>query len=164
LKSSATRPVILVSACLVGCRARYDGTIIATPDERLERWMAAGLVLPFCPETAGGLPVPRPPAEIAGGVGQGVLAGSARIRTCEGSDVTAAFVDGARLALEACRRFELRLAVLKEGSPSCGTTRIYDGHFRHRRVAGQGVTTALLAAHGIGVYNEDSLAALKVPV
>lgn len=160
----AERPVILVSACLVGCRARYDDTIIEAVDERLVRWVAAGLVLPFCPETAGGLTVPRSPAEIAGGAGQTVLTGNARVYTRAGRDVTTAFVDGARLALDACRHFKLHLAVLKDGSPSCGTTRIYDGCFRGCQVAGQGVTAALLATHGVAVYSEDSLATLKVPV
>jgi len=160
----AERPIILVSACLVGCRARYDAKIIKTVDERLERWISAGLVLPFCPETAGGLPVPRPPAEIAGGAGQTVLTGNAKVYNCAGRDVTAAFVAGAQLALEACRYFKLHSAVLKDGSPSCGTTRIYDGRFRGRQVGGQGVTAALLAAHDIDVFNELTLTKLKVPV
>jgi len=164
VKAFARRPVILVSACLVGCRARYDDTHIETVDERLELWAAAGLVLPFCPETAGGLPVPRSPAEISGGTGWTVLTGDAKVYNRAGSDVTAAFVVGAQLALEACRYFRLRAAVLKDGSPSCGTTRIYDGHFRGRLVGGQGVTAALLAAHGIDVFNEDTLARLKLPV
>lgn len=164
MKTLAGRPVILVSACLVGCRARYDGTIITTVDDRLERWSAAGLVLPFCPETAGGLSVPRPPAEIAGGAGQAVWAGNAQVHTCEGTDVTAAFVAGARLASDACRHFKLHSAVLKDGSPSCGTTRIYDGHFRGRQVEGQGVTAALLAVQGLTLYNEGNLAGLKLPV
>ena len=164
MKALAERPVILVSACLVGCRARYDDTIVKTVDERLARWTAAGLALPFCPETAGGLPVPRSPAEIAGGAGQAVWTGHARVHTRTGTDVTAAFVNDARLALDACRHFKLHSAVLKDGSPACGATRIYDGHFRGRQVAGQGVAAALLASHGIAIYNEDNLARLNVPV
>jgi len=164
VKALAKRPAILVSACLVGCRARYDGKKVGITDGRLEHWTAAGLVLPFCPETAGGLPVPRAPAEIAGGAGQALLAGSVRVHTREGNDVTAKFIEGARLALHACRHFNLQSAVLKDGSPSCGITRIYDGQFRGRQVAGQGVTAALLAAHGIALYSEEKLKHLKVPV
>lgn len=161
MSTKSIRPVILVSACLVGCRARYDGTIPEVPDECLARWSAEGLVLPFCPETAGGLPVPRPPAEISGGSGQDVLDGQAGVFTRTGRDVTASFVDGARLALAAVRYFGLRAAVLKEGSPSCGTTRIYDGSFQGRREPGQGVAGALLAAGQVPLFNEHGLDRLE---
>ena len=160
MRTAAVRPFILVSACLVGCRSRYDAAVTAFRDDRLEQWLADGLVLPFCPETAGGLPVPRPPSEIANGAGPEVLAGDAQVLTCTGADVTANFVDGARLALAAVRHLGIGAALFKEGSPSCGTSRIYDGSFRGRRVPGRGVTAALLADHGVTLFNEDNLAHL----
>ncbi len=123
--------------------------------------MERGLVLPFCPETAGGLPIPRPPAEISGGTGGDVLSGDAMVLTRLGEDVTENFVTGARHALAAVELFDIRAAVLKEGSPSCGPTRIYDGSFRDRRVPGQGVAAALLAANKVTVFNEASLAGLE---
>ena len=160
MRKEDVRPVILVSACLVGCRSRYDAAIPAFRDARLKRWWDDGLLLPFCPETAGGLPVPRPPAEISGGTGQAVLAGDARVLTRAGADVTDNFATGARLALAAVRHFGIDVVLLKEGSPSCGKTRIYDGSFRGRTVPGQGVAAALLAHQGVTVFSEDNLAQL----
>ncbi len=161
MKTEVVRPIILVSACLVGCRSRYDAAIPAGLDERLQRWLERGLVLPFCPETAGGLPTPRQPAEISGGTGKEVLAGGGKVLTCTGADVTGNFITGARLALAAARQFEIHAAVLKDGSPSCGTTRIYDGCFRGRAKPGQGVAAALLAAHNISLFDERSLSRLE---
>ncbi len=152
---------MLVSACLVGCRARYDAAIPKGQDERLRHWWESGLVLPFCPETAGGLQTPRPPAEISGGTGQDVLAGHGKVLTCTHADVTQNFITGARLALTAIRHFSIHTAVLKDGSPSCGTTRIYDGCFRGRVVPGQGVAAALLAAHDVALFTESSLTRLE---
>lgn len=160
MNTEAVRPIILVSACLVGCRARYDGAIYEGRDERLQRWWESGLVLPFCPETAGGLPTPRPPAEISGGAGKDVLDGDGKVLTFTRADVTENFITGARLALAAIRQFSIHTAVLKDGSPSCGTTRIYDGCFRGRTVPGQGVTAALLAAHNVALFSERNLSRL----
>jgi len=147
---------ILVSACLMGRRVRYDGGARTSSDERLAAWFREGRLVPFCPEVEGGLPVPRPAAEIEGGAGgEAVLAGQARVLTVGGSDVTAEFLAGARAALAAARAAGARLAVLKDGSPSCGALRIYDGAFAGRRVPGQGVTTALLEHSGIRVFSEE---------
>ncbi|MEV4223872.1 MULTISPECIES: DUF523 domain-containing protein [unclassified Nonomuraea] len=150
---------ILVSACLMGRRVRYDGGAKTSSDERLAAWWREGRLVPFCPEVEGGLAIPRPAAEIEGGAGgAAVLAGTARVLAADGSDVTAEFVAGARAALAAARDAGARLAVLKEGSPSCGALAIYDGTFAGRRVAGQGVTTALLEEHGIRVFTEEQVA------
>ncbi|MFI9589722.1 DUF523 domain-containing protein [Nonomuraea sp. NPDC052265] len=149
---------ILVSACLMGRRVRYDGGAKTSADALLARWREEGRLVVVCPEVTGGLPVPRPAAEIEGGAGgAAVLSGAARVLASDGSDVTAEFVAGARAALEAARSAGIRLAVLKEGSPSCGALSVYDGTFGGRRVPGQGVTTALLEAHGVRVFTEDQL-------
>jgi uncharacterized protein YbbK (DUF523 family) len=149
---------ILISSCLVGEPVRYHGGDAPCPSAILERWKAEGRLVPFCPETAAGLPVPRPPAEIAGGDGAAVLRGTAFVGDSAGGDVTAAFVTGARRALEAAQEAGVRLAVLKDGSPSCGTTYIYDGTFRRQRDAGQGVTAALLSEAGIRTFSEREIA------
>lgn len=150
---------ILVSACLMGRRVRYDGGAKTSADARLAAWRGEGRLVPFCPEVEGGLPTPRPAAEIEGGAGgAAVLAGAARVLAADGSDVTAEFLSGAQAALAVARSFGIRLAVLKEGSPSCGALTVYDGTFRGRRTPGQGVTTALLEANGIRVFTEDQLA------
>ena len=85
---------ILVSACLLGQMVRYDGGTCTVESEILQRWAAEGLVIPFCPEVAGGLQVPRPPAEIRGAGGKAVLDGAGRVVTKAGADVTQAFLGG----------------------------------------------------------------------
>jgi uncharacterized protein YbbK (DUF523 family) len=150
---------ILVSACLMGRRVRYDGGAKTSSDARLAQWRAEGRLVPFCPEVEGGLPTPRPPAEIeAGAGGAAVLEGRARVLTDGGADVTGEFLTGARRALATARTHDIRLAVLKDGSPSCGALTVYDGAFQGRRAAGRGVTTALLERNGIRVFTEDQVA------
>jgi len=145
----------LVSACLLGICTRYDGGCCPVP--RLIQLAARGLAVPICPEMAGGLPVPRPPAEIVGGDGQAVLDGLAQVLTIDGKDVTEAFLSGARQALETAQRLGIRQAVLKDDSPSCGCRRIYDGTFSGRVMSGQGVTAALLQRNGITVLSEEDM-------
>jgi uncharacterized protein YbbK (DUF523 family) len=145
---------VLVSACLLGERVRYNGADAASGSRILEQWLSQGRVVPFCPEVAGGLGVPRPAAEIQGLGGQSVLDGTGHVLTRAGDDVTPAFCRGAALALQAALERGVRLAVLKEGSPSCGSGFIYDGSFSSQRQAGQGVTAALLERHGIQVFSE----------
>ncbi|TYK46328.1 DUF523 domain-containing protein [Actinomadura decatromicini] len=151
---------ILVSSCLVGRRVRYDGAAKPVGGGLFERWRAEGRLVPFCPEVSGGLAVPRPPAEIVGGDGHAVLDGTARVRTEHGDDMTAEFLHGARQALDAARRTGARIALLKEGSPSCGSHRVYDGTFTGTPIPGEGVTTALLEREGIRVFSEDDLNAV----
>lgn len=148
---------VLVSACLLGEKVRYNGADATSGSPILGRWLSEGRVVPFCPEVAGGLGVPRPAAEIQGDGGGAVLAGAARILTATGVDATASFLHGANLAVEQAQTENVRLAVLKDGSPSCGSRSIYDGSFRGERIAGQGVTAALLEAHGIRVFSEAEL-------
>lgn len=116
------RPPVLVSACLLGQGVRYDGRDKRSHHPVLQAWLAQGRVLPLCPEVAGGLPVPRLPAEIeAGAGGAAVRAGVARVYDARGGDVTAAFARGAEAALALVRQHGVRMAVLKAGSPSCGS-------------------------------------------
>ncbi|MEZ6966792.1 DUF523 domain-containing protein [Aeromonas sp. S9(2024)] len=138
---------VLVSACLLGQPVRYDGQSKGIVSDWLAELGAEGRVLAFCPEVAGGLPTPRPPAER-----QGEL-----VVTASGLDVTVEFACGAVLALATCQQQGIRFALLKEGSPSCGSGRIYNGRFEGQSVAGEGMTTALLRRHGIVVFSEDQL-------
>jgi uncharacterized protein YbbK (DUF523 family) len=149
---------VLVSACLLGERVRYNGADARCPSDVLDRWVREGRVVPFCPEVSGGLPVPRPAAEIVSGDGRDVLAAAARVRDAAGRDLTGVFLHGARGALEAARAQGARVAVLKDGSPSCGTATIHDGTFSGRRRSGPGVTAALLAEAGLRVFSERELA------
>ncbi|WP_252273604.1 DUF523 domain-containing protein [Pseudomonas subflava] len=148
---------LLVSRCLLGHRVRYDGGAHG-PYDLLQQWQDEGRLVPLCPEVAGGLPTPRPPAEIPGGQGGGVLEGRLPVLTDAGEDVTAAFVAGAEIALRLVRQHGLRVAVFKARSPSCGNTHNYDGSFSGTLVEGEGVTAALLRRHGVRVFNEGQLA------
>lgn len=147
---------ILVSRCLLGHKVRYDGGA-SGPFDPLTQWQAEGRVVAICPEVSGGLPTPRPPAEIAGGQGVDVWDGRARVLTAEGEDFSGAFVEGARQALALAQRHGIRIAILKANSPSCGNRLIYDGTFSAVKVSGEGVTAALLKRHGVLVFSEQEL-------
>ena len=150
---------ILVSACLMGQRVRYDGAVVPV-HERLVQWKARNLIIPFCPEVEGGLTIPRPPAEIWGGDGALVMLNKARVKCQDGHDVTDSFVRGAFKALEIARANAIRFAVLKDGSPSCGSTRIYDGTFSKKSIGGKGVAAALLEQEGLVVFTENDIDSL----
>lgn len=149
---------VLVSACLLGVRVRHHGGAATCESAVLDRWLADGRVVPLCPEVAGGLPTPRAPAEIEPGArALSVLRGEARVRTSAGDDVTEAFAAGARAAALMAGREGVGIAVLKDGSPSCGSSFTYDGRFSGARVAGVGVTAAALIEAGVQVFSEQQL-------
>jgi len=138
---------ILISACLLGEKVRFDGKSKKINAEILKVWQAENRLVLLCPEVAGGLSVPRAPAEIQGGSVMDIL----------GEDVGQAFSQGAQKALALCQQHDIHVAVLKEGSPSCGVTQINDGTFSHTKIAGQGMTTGLLQKHGVKVFSEHQL-------
>ena len=142
---------IFVSSCLLGERVRYHGGDALIDHPVLRRWHREGRLVPFCPEVTGGLPIPRPAAEIV------TTPTGRRLLTGSGHDVTAAFERGAQAAIEACLAHRIRVAILKDGSPSCGSRSIYDGTFSGTRVAGSGLTAARLAAAGIVVFSEQEI-------
>jgi len=149
---------ILMSACLVGGKVRYNATDARDAWENLgalERWQAEGRIVSFCPELAGGFPVPRPPAEIVGGEGADVVVGRAQVLEVGGTDVTEYFLRGAHQALKEVQRLGIRIAVLKEESPSCGIHRLYRGDFSGNVKSGRGVTAHLLAQNGVYVFSEE---------
>jgi len=145
--------MIVISACLAGIACRYDGNdnLIAKIEELLQKEEAV-LV---CPEVLGGLPTPRPSAEIIGGNGDDVLDGKAKVMDNEGNDVTTAFVHGAYKALKEIQDLNPEYIILKERSPSCGSSTIYTGEFNGKKRDGYGVTTALFRRHGFTVISEE---------
>jgi len=145
---------VLISACLLGLCVRYNAKTLPI-HPHLAALAAQGRAIPYCPEVAGGLPTPRPPAECPTG-GEAVLAGIGQVINDEGQDLTSHFLAGARMALQTAQELQLETAVLKEGSPSCGSAYIYDGSFSGKRVQGMGVTAALLRQAGITVFSEDN--------
>ncbi len=154
---------ILVSACLLGKPVRYDGGDKAVASEILAAWQAQGRVIGLCPEVEAGLPVLRPPAEIErGGSAYSVLVGRAKVIEDNGRDISDAFVAGARNALVTAQRHGCRYALLTDGSPSCGSSFIYDGSFTGVRRDGIGVVTALLRKNGIEVFSQDQIGDLAM--
>jgi uncharacterized protein YbbK (DUF523 family) len=115
----------------------------------IQRLVAEGHAVAICPEVAGGLPIPRLPAEIQGGDGQDVLEGRAKVVRQDGVDITEAFIKGAHQALSLARKVGAKKAILKARSPSCGVTFIHDGSFTGALREGMGVVAALLKREGI---------------
>src|SRR5262249_42863006 len=107
---------------------------------------------------------PREPAEIVGGSGEDVLDGNARIIDATGADVTDKFIQGAKESLRMVREAGATVVVLKESSPSCGSSRIYDGTHSGRKISGVGVTAALLRREGITVLSENQLEHVLKPL
>lgn len=149
---------VLVSSCLIGAPVRYNGTDKKVSHPILERWVQEGRVVPACPEVLGGLGTPRPPAEVIH------VQRDRRVVADTGRDVTSEFERGAALAVEQARRNDVSIAVLKDGSPSCGSRWIYDGTFSGSRVSGEGVTAALLRKCGIRVFSEEELEAADAAI
>lgn len=148
---------VLVSSCLLGEAVRYDGGDLLCEHAILRSWIEEGRVVAVCPEVEGGLPTPRPACEIVGGSGEDVLDGVVRLVDREGRDTTVHFLLGARVAVEKARTERVGIAVLAEGSPSCGSSWIYDGSFAGERREGRGVTAARLERNGISVFSQDQL-------
>ncbi|WP_300410477.1 DUF523 domain-containing protein [Lagierella sp.] len=130
---------ILVSSCLIGLITRYDGRL--QKDNRFEELAEEYDIIPFCPEQAGGLPTPRKPCEIY----------KNRVLNVDGDDKTENFIRGAKEALKLCKLFNIKKAILKSKSPSCGKGKIYDGTFSGNLISGDGFTTRLLEDNGIEV-------------
>ena len=136
---------ILISACLVGDKTRFDGHSNYTP--LIEKLLEKYELVPFCPEVEGGLKTPRDPSEIKG----------EKVVSSKGRDVTRFFNEGAEKALNICKYLSIKIAILKESSPSCGVHEIHDGSFQNKKIKGEGITTSLLKKNGIRVINEKEI-------
>ena len=135
---------MIVSACLCGVPCRYDAKPWLVPE--LAALCESGEALAVCPEAEGGLPAPRPPCELING----------RSFTKDGADCTEAFLAGAERTLALAREYGIKLAVLKEKSPSCGSNFIYDGTFSGRLIPGRGLTAEFLARHGLILASDQN--------
>ncbi len=136
---------ILISACLVGDNTRFDGGNCR--NELVSELNQYYDLVPFCPEMEGGLPVPREPGEIFHDA----------VKTKKGKDITRFCNSGAEKALALCSFLGIKIAVMKENSPSCGVHHIYNGHFNSTTIVGSGITTNLLKSKGIRVISEEEL-------
>ena len=130
---------ILVSGCLLGLNCKYDGG--NNYSEEIDEFLKDYEVIPICPEVMGGLPTPRIASERVGN----------KVLMKDGSDVTANFKKGAEECLYLAKKYNVKKALLKLRSPSCGNEKIYDGTFTHTLIDGNGVTAELLKNNGIEV-------------
>ncbi len=148
---------VLVSGCLGGAAIRFNGTGVPLASPIWHQWAAEGRLVSICPELAVGFPVPRPPAEIADGTAAAVLDGEAQVRESSGRDVTELFRAAAHQALRRAIDAGVALAVLVDGSPTCGSSYVYDGSFSGITVPGRGVATEALRRHGVPVFHHHEL-------
>lgn len=137
---------ILISACLMGENVKYDGgNNILSPEilEILHKYE----VIKICPEVLGGLPIPRIPSEIR----------DEKVINREEIDVTKEFRLGATKALEMIKGEEILCAILKDGSPSCGSQYIYDGTFTKTKISGMGIAAKMLYDRGIKIFSSNDI-------
>lgn len=137
---------ILISACLIGDKCRYDGKGNYNPliEQLLEKYE----LIPFCSEVEGGLPTPRDPSEIQK---------DGTVITIKHKDVTRQYDLGAEKALNICKYLGIEIAILKENSPACGVHTIHSGSFDNRKIGGKGKTTQLLTSKGIRCLSENDI-------
>ncbi len=135
----------LVSACLLGICCRYDGK--TKPNEKVMALAQTETLIPVCPEQLGGRPTPRNPVEISNG----------RVIEKNGTDYTDAFIKGAEEVLKIAKINNVKYAILKSNSPSCGFKKIYDGTFSKTLIDGNGITAELLSRNGIEIKTEKDI-------
>jgi uncharacterized protein YbbK (DUF523 family) len=139
-----------VSACLLGVACTHTGD--SNLNAAVGELASSARLIPVCPEVAGGLATPRPPAE---------LGADGLVRTASGDDVTEFYRRGAEHVVAVARVAGVTRAVLKARSPSCGSKEIYDGSHLGRLVSGEGVTAAALRAAGVEVLSEEDVQAAQ---
>ncbi|SRR6056297_448322 len=140
--------MILISACLLGINCKYSGE--NNKIKGLEELLKKEILIPVCPEQLGGLETPRKPSEIIT---------KNRIKYVvdkNGNDVTSQFLKGAEETLKIVNMYNIKEAILKSNSPSCGCGSIYDGTFSGKIVKGDGITSALLKSKNIKIFNETN--------
>ena len=138
---------VLVSACLIGNNCKYNGK--NNRNEKIIEFLKDKEVILVCPEVMGGLSTPRLKSEIL------VNNKELKVINEEGKDVTSNFTKGAEIALKRALANNVKLAILKEKSPSCGVKKIYNGEFTGTKVDGSGVFSRLLIEKGIKVLTEE---------
>jgi len=133
----------LVSACLLGDNCKYNGG--NNYNEEIVEFLKDKEYIKICPECMGGLSIPRSPSEIKDN----------RVINKLGIDVTKEYVKGAEESLLIAKKENIKKAILKSNSPSCGVGKIYNGNFEKVLIDGDGITSRLLKENGIEVISSD---------
>ena len=150
--------MIIVSACLLGENCKYSGG--NNKSENVIKYLEDKEYILVCPEQLGGLSTPRNPSEIityGNKDGNDVLSGCTKVLSNKGIDVTKNFIKGAEETLKIAKEHNVKTAILKAGSTSCGYKKIYDGRFLGNKIQGMGVTAAILNKENIALLDEDDI-------
>ena len=139
--------MMIISACLCGCDCKYNGK--NNKNESCVELLKRGKAVLVCPEQLGGMTTPRVPSEILKNDGK------ISVISKEGKDVSKKFKKGAEEALKIAKLVDAKVAILKNGSPSCGSKYIYDGTFSNNKIEGKGITAKLFMENEIEVFSED---------
>ncbi len=137
---------VIVSACLAGDNCKYSGG--NNFNQKMMDFLKNHEMVKVCPEVLGGLPTPRPSAEIVNG----------RVMNTQGADITREFELGAQKAFQIVQKENPDLIILQSRSPSCGTRQIYDGTFSGRKIPGHGLFAALCIKAGYRVLDIEDMA------
>ncbi|MBT4792942.1 MAG: DUF523 domain-containing protein [Halobacteriovoraceae bacterium] len=139
---------IIISKCLLGEKVRYDGGHCSLRGDYLARLKNKYELIPICPEVASGLGTPRDPIEFTDG----------DIVSLAGENITAKFNPVMEELEHIIKRDKIKMAIMKEKSPSCGVNYIYDGTFSGKITEGSGLITSLFKRLGVEVYSEEDVA------
>ena len=145
----------LISACLCGVNCKYNGS--NNYNEICDKLFTSGKAILVCPEQLGGLPTPRIPSEIIGESSNILNNNNGSVIDKNGNDVTLQFVKGAKETLQIAKKLNIKKAILKDGSPSCGVNYIYNGNFNGSKIKGMGLTAQLLKESSIDIISELEL-------
>ena len=145
----------LISACLCGVNCKYNG--LNNYNEICDKLFTSGKAILVCPEQLGGLPTPRIPSEIIGKSSNILNNNNDYVIDKNGNDVTPQFVKGAKETLQIAKKLNIKKAILKDGSPSCGVNYIYNGNFNGSKIKGMGITAQLLKESSIDIISELEL-------
>jgi len=111
-----------ISACVYGCKTRYNGKGIDVM-RFFGREKESFVFTPVCPEVQSGMGIPRDPISLRGGGGDDVWQGDAKIKNRGGEDVTESVKDGCICCMKTLEKAKVDAFVFMEGSPSCGVYR-----------------------------------------
>ena len=120
---------LLVSKCLFGDNVRYDGANCLMRGDYIARLKKKFELVFICPEVMAGMSVPRPPIERL----------DDKVIDKDGNDHTESFKPVLETIGTMVKEQGITHALLKEFSPSCGSSKIYDGGVTGTMIDGEGI-------------------------
>ncbi|MFA6689930.1 MAG: DUF523 domain-containing protein [Sphaerochaetaceae bacterium] len=136
---------VLVSACIMGDRCKYNGQ--SNRNELAIEYLRDKDVVKICPEMLAGMGIPRPCAEIVEGI----------VMDEHGENVDDTYRRAVELALKTIENQPFDLVILQSRSPTCGVNEVYDGSFTGRLVPGSGLFAKALKDAGYRILDVSDL-------